>query len=42
VVAKITVTTNDDQSHCSSFGCHIADHNVAPGFHIDKLTSDKG
>ena len=29
-----TGTTNDDQCHCSSFGCHIADGNMAPGFHM--------
>ena len=29
-----TGTTNDDQCCHSSFGCHVADGNMAPGFHM--------
>jgi len=42
VVVKITATMNNNQCHCSSFGCHIADCDVAPGFHINELTSEEG
>ena len=33
-VTHQTGRTNDDQCHCSSFGCHIADGDMAPGFHM--------
>jgi len=42
MVAKITATTNDNQCHCSSFGCHVTDCDMAPGLHINKLTSEEG
>jgi len=42
MVAKITATMNNDQCHCLLFGCHIMDRNMAPGFHINKLTSEEG
>ena len=41
-VAKITATMNDDQCHHSSFGCHVTDRNLAPGFHINELPSEEG
>jgi hypothetical protein len=31
-------TTMNDVHRSSSFGCHIADGNVAPGFHVRKMS----
>ena len=42
MVVKITATMNDNQCHRSSFGCHIMDCDMAPGFHIKQLTSEEG
>jgi len=42
MVVKITAMMNDNQCHCSSFGCYIVDCHVAPGFHIKELTSEEG
>ena len=42
MVAKTTAKTNDDQCHHSLFSCHVTDCDVAPGFCINKLTSEEG